>query len=95
MFVVCLLLVTPSVQGWLYPLVKAALGALSTCVGGRVDECEPDKVGEEVGMGAGPPRGGWFSFLSNHARVSLTPSGEGYTEQGPGLCFHEYGTYSF
>ena len=23
--------------------------------------------------------------------VSLTPSGEGYAEQGPGLCFHIYG----
>ena len=28
-----------------------------------------------------------FSRVSDHARVSLTPSGEGYTEQGPGLCF--------
>ena len=35
-----------------------------------------------------------FSRVSNHARVSLTPSGEGYTEQGSGLCFHEYGTHS-
>ena len=33
-------------------------GAPGPCVGGRVDECEPDKVGEEVDMGAGPPRGG-------------------------------------
>ena len=30
-----------------------------------------------------------FSRVSNHARVSLTPSGEGYTEQSPGLCFHK------
>ena len=36
-----------------------------------------------------------FSWVSNHARVSLIPSGEGYAEQGPGLCFHEYGTCSF
>ena len=37
----------------------------------------------------------FFSRVSNRARVSLTPSGEGYTEQSPGLCFHEYGTRSF
>ena len=36
-----------------------------------------------------------FSGVSNHAKVSLTPSGEGYTVQGSGFCFHEYGTYSF
>ena len=36
-----------------------------------------------------------FSRVSNHTRVSLTPSREGYTKQGPGLCFHEYGTISF
>ena len=35
------------------------------------------------------------SGVSDHARVSLTPFGEEYPEQGPGLCFHEYGTYSF
>ena len=35
------------------------------------------------------------SRVSNHASVSLTPSGEGYIEQGPGLCFHEYGISSF
>ena len=27
--------------------------------------------------------------------VFLTPFGKGYTEQSPGLCFHEYGTCSF
>jgi len=27
--------------------------------------------------------------------VSLTPFGEGYIEQGPCLCFHDYGTLSF
>ena len=37
----------------------------------------------------------FFSWVSNHARVSLTPSGEWYTEQCPGLCFHKYGTNSF
>ena len=38
----------------------------------------------------------WDSVLfSNHASISLTPSGEGYTEQGSGLCFHKYGTCSF
>ena len=36
-----------------------------------------------------------FSRVSNSARVSLIPSGEGYTEQGPGLCIHAYGTHSF
>ena len=36
-----------------------------------------------------------FSRVSNRARVSLTASGEGYSEQGPGLCFHEYGTCPF
>ena len=36
-----------------------------------------------------------FSQVSNHARVSLTPSGEGYIKKGPGLCFHEHGTSSF
>ena len=32
-----------------------------------------------------------FTRVSDRARVSLTPFGEGYTEQGPCLCFHEYG----
>ena len=27
--------------------------------------------------------------------VSLTPFGEGYIEQGPCLCFHDYGALSF
>ena len=36
-----------------------------------------------------------FSQVPDHARVFLTPSGEGYTEQGPGPCFHKYGTRSF
>ena len=35
------------------------------------------------------------SRVFDPARVSLTPSGEGYTEQGPCLCFHEYGACSF
>ena len=30
-----------------------------------------------------------FSWVSNHATILLTPSGEGYTEQSPGLCFHK------
>ena len=30
-----------------------------------------------------------FSQVFNHARVSLIPSGEGYTEQRPALCFHK------
>ena len=30
-----------------------------------------------------------------HARISLTPFGEGYIEQGPCLCFHEYGALTF
>lgn len=29
--------------------------------------------------------------VSDHVRVSLTTFWEGYTEQGPWLCFHEYG----
>ena len=36
-----------------------------------------------------------FSGVSNRARVSLSPSGKGYTEQCPGLYFHEYGTHFF
>ena len=36
-----------------------------------------------------------FSWVSNRANISLTPSGEGYIEQGPGLFFHEYGAQSF
>ena len=35
------------------------------------------------------------SRVSDPAAVSLTPSWEGYIEQGPGLCFHEYGACSF
>ena len=31
-----------------------------------------------------------FSRVSDHARISLTPSGEGYIEQGPSLRFHKY-----
>ena len=30
-----------------------------------------------------------------HARISLTPFGEGYTEQGPCLSFYEYGALPF
>ena len=41
----------------------------------------------------------WDSVLFSHEFLivpeSLTPSGEGYTEHGPGLCFHNYGAYSF
>ena len=36
-----------------------------------------------------------FTWVSDHARVSLTPFWEGYTEQGPCLWFHEYGALSF
>ena len=36
-----------------------------------------------------------FSLVSNCARVSLTLSEEGYTEQGSDICFPEYGTCSF
>ena len=36
-----------------------------------------------------------FTQVSDCARVSLTPFGERYTEQGPCLCFHEYGALSF
>ena len=36
-----------------------------------------------------------FTWVSDCARVSLTPFGEGYTEQGPCLCFHEYWTLPF
>ena len=36
-----------------------------------------------------------FTWVSDCARVSLTPFGEGYTEQGPCLCFHEYGAFPF
>ena len=36
-----------------------------------------------------------FKWVSNHTRVSLTPFGKGYTEQGLCLCFHEYGTLPF
>ena len=42
----------------------------------------------------------WDSVLFSHefsdrARISLTSFGEGYTEQGPCLCFHEYGALPF
>ena len=37
----------------------------------------------------------FFTWVSDRARVSLTPFGEGYTEQSPCLCFHEYGTLPF
>ena len=42
----------------------------------------------------------WDSVLFSHefsdrARISLTPFGKGYTEQGPCLCFHEYGALPF
>ena len=36
-----------------------------------------------------------FSRVPIHAGVSLTLSGEGYTEQGPGLRFHKCGACSF
>ena len=36
-----------------------------------------------------------FTRVSDHARISLTPFGEGYTEQGLCLCFHEYGALPF
>ena len=36
-----------------------------------------------------------FTGVSDCPRVSLTPFGEWYTEQGPCLCFHEYGTLPF
>ena len=34
----------------------------------------------------------FFTWVFDHARVSLTPLGEGYTEQGPCLCFHDMET---
>ena len=36
-----------------------------------------------------------FTWVSDRVRISLTPFGEGYTEQGPCLCFHEYGALPF
>ena len=36
-----------------------------------------------------------FTRVSDCARISLTPFGKGYTEQGPCLCFHEYGALLF
>ena len=36
-----------------------------------------------------------FSRVSNHVWVFLIPSGEGYTEQGLSVCFHEYGNSTF
>ena len=35
------------------------------------------------------------TWVSDCAGVSLTPSGEWYTEQNPSLCFYEYGALSF
>ena len=37
----------------------------------------------------------FFTWVSDCARFSLTPFGEGYTEQGPCLCFQEYGALPF
>ena len=37
----------------------------------------------------------FFTWVSDRARVSLTPFGKGYTEQGPCLCFHEYEALPF
>ena len=39
--------------------------------------------------------GAIFTQVSDCARASLTPFGEGYTEQGPCLCFHEYRAFPF
>ena len=36
-----------------------------------------------------------FTRVSDRARISLTPFGKGYTEQGPCLCFYEYGALPF
>ena len=36
-----------------------------------------------------------FTRVSYRARITLTPFGEGYIEQGPCLCFHEYGALPF
>ena len=36
-----------------------------------------------------------FTRVSDCARISLTLFGKGYTEQGPCLCFHEYGALPF
>ena len=36
-----------------------------------------------------------FTWVSDHARVSLTPFGERYTEQVTCLSFHEYGVFPF
>ena len=36
-----------------------------------------------------------FTRVSDRARISLTTLGKGYTEQGPCLCFHEYGALPF
>ena len=36
-----------------------------------------------------------FTRVSDRARTSLTPFGEGYIDQGPCLCFHEYGALAF
>ena len=42
----------------------------------------------------------WDSVLFSHKflivpEFPLTPFGEGYTEQGPCPCFHEYGAFLF
>ena len=36
-----------------------------------------------------------FTQVSYRAGITLTPFGEGYTEQGPCLYFHEYGALPF
>ena len=36
-----------------------------------------------------------FTRVSYRARITLTPFGEEYTEQGPCLRFHEYGALPF
>ena len=36
-----------------------------------------------------------FARVSDRAKISLTPFGEGYTEQGPCLCFYEYRALTF
>ena len=36
-----------------------------------------------------------FTRVSDCSRISLTPFEEGYTEQGPCLCFHKYGALPF
>ena len=36
-----------------------------------------------------------FTRVSDRARISITLLGERYTEQGPRLCFYEYGALPF